>query len=70
VIDFHLRHLSAGRVDASFHQVQQRLEAHYDKLLTLPGQIRTTCTKLILGGGDLRRWLARRKLARRLQGTQ
>ena len=70
VIDFHLRHLSAGKVDASFHQAQQRLEAHYDTLLSLPWQIRTTCTKLILGGGGPRRWLARRKLARRLQGTQ
>jgi hypothetical protein len=70
VIDFHLRHLSAGKVDASFHQAQQRLEAHYDTLLNLPWQIRTTCTKLILGGGGPRRWLARRKLARRLQGTQ
>jgi hypothetical protein len=70
VIDFHLRHLSAGKVDASFHQVQQRLEAHYDTLLNPPWQIRTTCTKLILGGGGPRRWLARRKLARRLQGTQ
>ena len=70
VIDFHLRHLSAGKVDASFHQAQQRLEAHYDKVLSLPWHIRTTCTKMILGGGGLRRWLARRKLARRLQGTQ
>lgn len=67
VIDFHLRHLSAGKVDASFHQAQQRLEAHYDKLLNLPWHIRTTCTKMILGGGGLRRWLARRKLARRLK---
>lgn len=67
VIDFHLRHLSAGKVDASFHQAQQRLEAHYDKLLTLPWHIRTTCTKMILGGGGLRRWLARRKLAQRLK---
>ncbi|MCA3417418.1 MAG: acyl esterase [Roseomonas sp.] len=67
VIDFHLRHLSAGKVDASFHQAQQRLEAHYDKLLTLPWHIRTTCTKMILGGGGLRRWLARRKLVRRLK---
>lgn len=70
VIDFHLRHLSAGKVDASFHQAQQRLEAHYDKLLTLPWHIRTTCTKMILGGGGLRRWLARRKLAKRLKEPQ
>ena len=67
VIDFHLRHLSAGKVDASFHQAQQRLEAHYDKVLSPPWQIRTTCTKLILGGGGLRHWLARRRLARRLK---
>jgi hypothetical protein len=65
-IDFHLRHLSEGRVDASFHEAQRALEAHYDKLLSLPWNIRTTCTKLILGGGGLRRWLARRRLARRL----
>jgi hypothetical protein len=65
-IDFHLRHLSEGRVDASFHEAQRALEAHYDKLLSLPWNIRTTCTKLILGGGGIRRWLARRRLARRL----
>jgi len=67
VIDFHLRHLSAGRVDSSFHQAQLALEKHYDTVLKLPWNIRTTCTKLILGGGGIRRWLARRRLARRLQ---
>jgi hypothetical protein len=57
-------------VDASFHQTQQRLEAHYDKLLNLPWHIRTTCAKMILGGGGLRRWLARRRLAKRLKEPQ
>jgi hypothetical protein len=57
-------------VDASFHQAQQRLEAHYDKLLNLPWHIRTTCAKMILGGGGLRRWLARRRLAKRLKEPQ
>ncbi|MCA3404430.1 MAG: acyl esterase [Roseomonas sp.] len=66
VIDFHLRHLSAGRVDGSFHQAQQALEKHYDTALKLPGKIRTTCTKLSLGGSGWRRWLARRRMARRM----
>ena len=66
IIDFHLRHHSAGRVDRHFHETQQALEAHYDQVLARPWSIRTTCTKLILGGGGLRRWLARRRLKRRL----
>jgi len=66
VIDFHLRHLSAGNLDAAFHRAQQNLETHYEKVLKTPWNIRTTCTKLILGGGGVRRWLARRRLNRRL----
>lgn len=66
VIDFHLRHLSAGSVDLSFHKAQRSLESHYDQILKKPWEIRTTCTKLLLGGGGFRRWLARRRLNRRL----
>jgi hypothetical protein len=66
VIDFHLRHLSAGRLDIGFYQAQQNLELHYDNFLKTPWNIRTTCTKLILGGGGIRRWLARRRLNRLL----
>lgn len=70
VIDFHLRHLSAGRVDKSFHLAQRSLELHYDKVLATPWNIRTTCTKLVLGGGGIRRWLARRRLNKRLLGNK
>lgn len=61
VIDFHLRHLSAGKVDASFHQVQRALESQYDQTFRhFPWRIRTTCTRLVLGGGRLKRWFFRR----------
>ena len=50
MIDFHLRHLSAGQVDAAFLAAQQAFLAHYDQILKKPWNIRTTCTQLILGG--------------------
>jgi len=67
VVDFHLRHLSAGRVDVAFLEAQQALQAHYDQILKKPWNIRTTCTQFILGGFGLRRWLQRRRLARRFR---
>jgi hypothetical protein len=67
VIDFHLRHLSAGRVDVAFLEAQQALQAHYDQILKKPWNIRTTCTQFILGGVGLRRWLQRRRLTRRFR---
>lgn len=61
VIDFHLRHLSAGSVDVAFLEAKRALETHYGKVLRLPRHIRTTCTRLLLGGRrSLRRWLSRR----------
>lgn len=69
IIDFHLRHLSAGRVDRSFYLAQQALQSHYNALLSRPWKIRTTCTRLNLGhslGGLVRQWFANRRLARRL----
>jgi hypothetical protein len=53
-------------LDIGFYQAQQNLELHYDNFLKTPWNIRTTCTKLILGGGGIRRWLARRRLNRLL----
>ncbi len=55
VIDFHLRHLSAGRVDAGFRASQAAFEAKYGRLLRGPRRLRTTCARLRLGGG----WLPR-----------
>jgi hypothetical protein len=61
VIDFHLRHFSAGSVDASFHQMRRALEAHYDRTFKgFPWRIRTTCTRLVFGGGRLQNWIFRR----------
>lgn len=63
VVDFHLRHLSAGRCDAGFHAGQAALEAKYGRLLAGLREIRTTCAKLKLP----RSWLGRRlRQARRM----
>ncbi|MCO6415649.1 hypothetical protein JYK14_05585 [Siccirubricoccus sp. KC 17139] len=61
VIDFHLRHLSPGRKDASFHAAQAGFEAKYAALPTRLRRIRTTCTKLDLRRSRLGRWLWRRR---------
>ncbi|WP_149535608.1 acyl esterase [Siccirubricoccus phaeus] len=61
VIDFHLRHLSPGRKDASFHAAQTAFEAKYAALLAGLRGMRTTCTQLDLRRSRLGRWLWRRK---------
>lgn len=50
-VDFHLRHLSAGRVDAGFRAEQARFERHWGARLPRPMRLRTTCTTLDLGSG-------------------
>jgi hypothetical protein len=67
VIDFHLRHLSPGRVDASFRQAKQAFEGKYAQLFAQLHRIRTTCTKLRLRRSRLREL---RQLFRRLAGLQ
>jgi hypothetical protein len=47
VVDFHLRHLSGGRADQRFYDVQERLQEKYAGLFSRRWQIRTTCTTLI-----------------------
>jgi len=63
VVDFHLRHLSAGRVDAAFRAEQARFARHWGARLPRPMRLRTTCAKLDLGSGI--GWRLRR-LGRRL----
>jgi hypothetical protein len=67
VIDFHLRHLSPGRVDGGFVAAQARFEAKFAALLGRPWRIRTTCTELRLEAGRLGRWWAARRLRRRMR---
>ncbi len=55
VVDFHLRHLSPGRVDAGFLALQARFERHWGRLLRRRLAIRTTCARLRLRVGPLDR---------------
>jgi hypothetical protein len=65
VIDFHLRHLSAGRVDRGFLAEQAGFERHWGRLFGRALVIRTTCTRLTLRTGIVADLLARWRLARR-----
>jgi hypothetical protein len=65
VVDFHLRHLSAGRVDAGFLDLQDAFERHWGEKLGTSEEIRTTCTRLTLRGGIAGNLLGRWRLARR-----
>lgn len=66
VIDFHLRHLSAGRVDAGFRAVQQRMEARYAAAFGAISRVPTPSTRLHIPRGILGRWL--RRLHWRIRG--
>lgn len=66
VIDFHLHHLSPGRVDAGFLRCQAAFEKAWGRRIGRASRIRTTCTHLTLraglGGHLLGAWrLARRR---------
>jgi hypothetical protein len=64
VIDFHLRHLSPGRRDATFDRAQAEFERKYAQLFAGVRRIRTTCTELRLRRSWIGQWLRRRRLAR------
>lgn len=52
VVDFHLHHLSPGKVDGSFVEARRRMAAKYRRALA-PRWITTTCTSFLAGGGVL-----------------
>ena len=58
VIDFHLRHKSPGRVDASFVHLQDALKSKYRRAFRARW-IQTTCTTFMLRGGALESLLCR-----------
>lgn len=59
VVDFHLRHLSPGTVDAGFETSQARFERHWGELLRQRLVIHTTCTRLQLRVGMVDRMKGR-----------
>lgn len=71
VIDFHLRHLSAGQKSAAFHDMEAQFRAKWSRALR-PRWMQTTCSLLRLAGSPLDRMVARvaegpfRRIARRL----
>lgn len=52
VIDFHLKHLSAGKMDASFALAEEAFRRKWSRALR-PRWIQTTCSLLHLSGGWL-----------------
>lgn len=58
VIDFHLRHLSGGRKDASFQRAEAAFRAKWARALR-PRWMQTTCTLLRLGASPHDLWLGR-----------
>jgi hypothetical protein len=66
VIDFHLRHLSAGRVDAGFRAQQRRMEERYAAVLGAIGQVPTPSARLRIPRSAAGRWL--RWIGWRLRG--
>jgi len=65
VIDFHLRHLSSGRVDAGFLRQQEEFERCWGRRLGRSERIRTTCTTLTLRAGFASALLGEWRLSRR-----
>ncbi len=65
VIDFHLHHLSPGRVDAGFLQCQAAFEKAWGRRIGRASRIRTTCTTLTLRAGLRGHLLGAWRLARR-----
>ena len=64
VVDFHLRHLSAGRVDLGFLDQQEAFERQWGARLGRSERIRTTCTTLTLRSGLASSLLGGWRLAR------
>ncbi len=48
VIDFHLRHLGLGRMDADFYSAQRAFEEKWNRVLR-PRLMQTTCAQMSLG---------------------
>lgn len=65
VIDFHLRHLSGGRMDEDFYRGEKAFERHWSVKLPSALVVRTTCTELILGSDSKARWLKALRSVRR-----
>ncbi len=70
VVDFHLRHLGRGAIDASFYAILESLEEKYRNFFRTR-TIQTTCTKMVLTHSRLALLFARagrwRKKWRRLR---
>ncbi len=67
VIDFHLRHLSGGSPDDTFHRMHAAMTAKYRRAFRSRWQYVTTERPLYLSGSPARRFIARvgRRLSRR-----
>jgi hypothetical protein len=65
VIDFHLRHHSPGKTDASFAEARQRLIDKYQTAFR-PRWLATTCTTAFLSGSRLLNTVMNSSLGRRL----
>ena len=65
VIDFHLRHLSGGKVDLGFCEVQDRFQRKYAGLFGRRWRFRTTATWVILPLGLRNRWDSWRQMRKR-----
>lgn len=75
VINFHLKHLSAGRKSADFHEMELAFQAKWARALA-PRWIQTTCALLRLSGAPVGGMIGRlarvplQKVVRRLPGAQ
>jgi hypothetical protein len=65
IIDFHLRHLSGGRVVLGFCDVQERFQRKYAALFGRRWRFRTTATWVILPLGLRDRWDSWRQMRKR-----
>lgn len=65
VVDFHLAHLSPGRVDAGFLAEQKAFELHWGAILGRTERLRTLATRLTLPAGPFGRALAAWRRRRR-----
>ncbi len=52
VIDFHLRHLSDGRISPAFYEARRQFRAKWSRALR-PRWMQTTCGLMLLSGGRL-----------------
>ena len=69
VIDFHLRHLSGGTLDAGFYQAAARFAEKYARALR-PRWLQTSVTEVFLSGSGSLRTLAASRIGRLLGLTR